>query len=125
MDNGVAAKLVRVAIKQRRMREQHLPAGLFADPAWDMLLDLYAASLEYRRISVSSLCLASAVPPTTALRHINLLVEHGLVERLPKPGDKRGILVRLTSKGQGAMSDYFSRLTLRTQASNLQGASHG
>jgi hypothetical protein len=40
---------------------------LFADPGWDILLDLYAARQEGKQVSVSSLCIAAAVPPTTAL----------------------------------------------------------
>ncbi|MGJ3628472.1 hypothetical protein AB5I41_18845 [Sphingomonas sp. MMS24-JH45] len=35
-----------------------------------MLLDLFAAELERARVSVSSLCIAAAVAPTTALRWI-------------------------------------------------------
>src|SRR3546814_2986047 len=50
------AKGVRRMLRQRRMREQYFPADLFADPAWDMLLDLYAARLERQPVSVSSLC---------------------------------------------------------------------
>src|SRR3546814_1843272 len=42
-----------------------------SDPAWDMLLDLYlAAERNTRPVSISSLCIASAVPATTALRWI-------------------------------------------------------
>ena len=41
-------------------------AELFGDPAWDMLLDLTAARAEHTRVSVTSLCIASAVPPTGA-----------------------------------------------------------
>jgi len=49
------AKQVRQMLRQRRMREHYFPADLFADPAWDMLLDLYAARLERQPVSVSSL----------------------------------------------------------------------
>jgi hypothetical protein len=51
----------------RRLRERLLPAGLFADPAWDMLLDLYAAEIEEQPVSVTSACIAAAAPATTAL----------------------------------------------------------
>jgi hypothetical protein len=44
------------------MREQFFGPDLFADPAWDILLDLYAARLEQQRVAVSSLCIAAAVP---------------------------------------------------------------
>lgn len=64
----ISARFVRDIIRQRRAREQDLPANLFADPAWDILLDLTAARIEQKRVSVSSLCIAAAVPSTTALR---------------------------------------------------------
>jgi hypothetical protein len=57
---------IRAVIRARRLRNQFFADELFADPAWDMLLDLFAAGLEKRRVSVSSLCIAAAVPPTTA-----------------------------------------------------------
>ncbi len=57
-------------IRQRQLRARFFDGELFADPAWDMLLDLTAARVEARRVSVTSLCIASGVPPTTALRWI-------------------------------------------------------
>src|SRR3546814_4705778 len=69
------AKEVRRMLRQRRMREQYFPADMFADPAWDMLLDLYAARLDRQPVSVSSLCIAAAVPATTALRWIKTMTD--------------------------------------------------
>ncbi|MXP27457.1 hypothetical protein GRI58_01300 [Porphyrobacter algicida] len=61
-------RLVRQIIAQRRLRDELLGAELFADPAWDMLLDLTAARAEHKRVSASTLCIAAAVPATMALR---------------------------------------------------------
>src|SRR3546814_4357000 len=47
------AKEVRRMLRQRRMREQYFPAEMFADPAWDMLLDLYAADRKSTRLNSS------------------------------------------------------------------------
>src|SRR5437762_5630979 len=55
-------------LKGRRKRNDFFDATLFADPAWDILLELYAAELGQRRLSVSSLGLCAAIPATTALR---------------------------------------------------------
>src|SRR5690554_5333957 len=63
-------------------RQNYFPEGLFSDPAWDMLLDLTYARLTGKRVSVSSLCIASRVPATTALRRISDLVFEGLVTRI-------------------------------------------
>jgi DNA-binding MarR family transcriptional regulator len=78
------------------MREECLDGGLFADPAWDMLLDLFAARLEERSVSVSSLCVAAAVPSTTALRWINILELKGHVRKRADPKDRRRIYVEIT-----------------------------
>jgi len=94
--------------KARRRREKLLGAKLFADPAWDMLLTLYADYLAKRRVSVSSLCIASMAPNTTALRWIKQLVEVGLVEKMAFVGDGRVQHLTLSEAGQRAMSTYFS-----------------
>jgi hypothetical protein len=101
-------RAVRATIRARRLRDQHFPADLFADPAWDMLLDLYAAWLEGRRVSVSSLCIAAAVPPTTALRWIGTLHYAGLFERAADPTDKRRAHIMLTDRARGGMRGYFA-----------------
>src|SRR3546814_19760209 len=76
-----------------------LDSELFGEPAWDMLLDLYAAALEGRRLSVSSSCLAAGVPPTTALRWQRLLVERELVARVPELEENRRPSLQLTPAG--------------------------
>ena len=99
--NGMASlmysevDMARRILRGRRIRETLFPPGLFADPAWDMLLDLFVASAEDRRIYVSSLCIASSVPPTTALRWIDNLENAGLVTRQRDPEDGRRVFVYL------------------------------
>ena len=100
-------RVVRSAIRARRLRDQFFAAELFADPAWDMLLDLYAARLEGRRVSVSSLCIAAAVPPTTALRWIGTMHDAELFGREPDPTDKRRAHIKLTERAAAAMRGYF------------------
>ena len=90
------ARLVaRSALALRRRRERALGEQLFAEPAWDMLLDLYVRQSEGLRTTVSSACIGAAAPATTALRHLVVLEEHALVERHPAPGDARMSFVRL------------------------------
>lgn len=106
-DDGPSAAEIRKLINARRARDRFFDRELFADPAWDMLLDLYAAHLERVRVSVSSLCIAAAVPPTTALRWITTLREAGLFERQEDPFDKRRAFVALSEKARSAMRRYF------------------
>lgn len=98
---------VKRAIQTRRDRLTFLPAHLFADPAWDMLLALYAAELDQIHLATSSLCDESQVPPTTALRWIGTLANEGLIEQHRDPSDARRVYVKLSPKGVESMAAYF------------------
>jgi len=100
-------KLVRRLIRMRQTRARFFDAELFADPAWDMLLDLTAARAEHVRVSVTSLCIASGVPPTTALRWIGQLVEAGLFVRTSDDTDRRRAFIDLSDGAADAMARYF------------------
>ncbi len=101
-------RLVRRIIRQRQLRARFFDGDLFADPAWDMLLDLTAARAEHARVSVTSLCIASSVPPTTALRWIGQMSEEGLLERVEDEIDRRRAFITLTDKAVDAMARYFA-----------------
>lgn len=103
-------RLIRRVIRQRRLRAKYFDAELFADPAWDMLLDLTAARAEHMRVSVSSLCIASGVPPTTALRWIGQMTEAGLFERQEDQTDRRRAFIALSNRAADAMARYFEEL---------------
>jgi hypothetical protein len=103
-------RLVRRIIRQRQLRARFFSGELFADPAWDMLLDLTAARAEHARVSVTSLCIASGVPPTTALRWIGQMTEAGLLERVKDDTDRRRAFITLTDNAADAMARYFAEL---------------
>ncbi len=103
-------RLVRRIIQQRQLRARFFDGDLFADPAWDMLLDLTAARVEHVRVSVTSLCIASGVPPTTALRWITQLSEAGLFERKEDDTDRRRAFIQLTERAVDAMARFFHDL---------------
>lgn len=92
---GNLADEIRQMIRLRRRRETMFGTDLFADPVWDMMLDLCLAAQIGRPESVSSLCMASAVPPTTALRWIKAMVERSIVVRQEDPNDRRRFFVSL------------------------------
>lgn len=110
------ARLARVEaarlLKLRRQRERVLGTKLFADPAWNMLLDLFVRRVDGHVTSVSSACIASGVPATTALRHIAILIENGIVIKNPSPTDQRVQYVTLSDDGFRKMVDV---LTLREE----------
>lgn len=97
---------IRQVIRARRLRDKQFGKGLFEDPAWDMMLDLFAAHLERAEVSVSSLCIAAAVPPTTALRWIGRMSDAGLFERRADPFDRRRAFMGLTKTALDGMRAY-------------------
>ena len=99
---------VRAIIRLRRMRDRFFRSDLFADPAWDMLLDLMAARLERIQVAVSSLCIAAAVPPTTALRWIKTMTENGIFVRVADPEDGRRVFIELSDGAASGMAAYLS-----------------
>ncbi|QUT04777.1 MarR family transcriptional regulator [Sphingobium phenoxybenzoativorans] len=102
------AKAARNILRNRRLRGRYLPADLFADPAWDILLDLFAASAEGQAVSVTSACVAAAVPVTTAQRWLRELERQGLVERQHDDGDRRRVLVRISGAGRDAIAAWLT-----------------
>lgn len=106
-NDPVTEQEIRSIIKQRRNRDHFFGAEMFADPAWDILLHLYAAYLSQHRMSVGALCDGAAVPPTTALRWLAQLEEKGFIERRQDPIDGRRYFVSLTVTARESMESYF------------------
>ena len=107
---SVALESIRQVIRARRLRARFFDEELFADPAWDMLLDLLQAEIAQHRVPVSSLCIAAAVPATTALRWIKTMPEVGLFRRRADPHDARRVFVELAPPASDAMRRYFSEV---------------
>ena len=101
---------LRAVIRARRARDRYFAGDLFADPAWDMLLDLMHAELSQIRVPVSSLCIAAAVPATTALRWIKTLADRGLIVRRADPHDGRRVFVELSNGASDSIRRYFGEV---------------
>ena len=106
----LSAERVRAVIRARRLRSRYFPEHLFADPAWDMMLDLLQAEIAQLRVPVSSLCIAAAVPATTALRWLKTMVHEGLFLRRADPHDGRRVFVELAPNTSEALRRYFSEV---------------
>jgi hypothetical protein len=103
-------ELARDIYRNRRRRDGVLPTELFGEPAWDMLLDLYIARYERREVSTTSLCIASGVPASTALRWITALMNAGLATRHDAPHDARVHYIRLSNHGGRSIRQYLRRI---------------
>ena len=106
----VSVDTVRAVIRARRLRSRFFAEELFADPAWDMLLDLLQAELAQLRVPVSSLCIAAAVPATTALRWLKTMTNQGLFVRRADPHDGRRVFVELDPAASMALRRYFAEV---------------
>lgn len=104
---------LRAVVAARTDREQIFKSDVFSDPAWEVLLDLAMAEASGRFVSVTSLCLASGVATTTALRRMDELQDLGLIERFPDGSDRRRTLVRLTEVGRSRMGVYLEKQAAR------------
>jgi hypothetical protein len=108
-DHPIWVELARQTYEDRRRRTKIFQSeDLFGEPAWDILLDLFIAAKERRRVSVTSACIGSAVPSTTALRWIAILEKQSLLVREADPGDARRVYVKLSARGYAAMLEYFA-----------------
>lgn len=94
--------------KKRRSRDEKFQSfELFADPAWDILLDLFINFFDGKKVDTSSACIASCVPVTTALRWLTALEKAGLIEKAHDNRDKRRVLVQISALGVKNMIAYF------------------
>ena len=107
---AASGEMVRNVIRARRLRARFFDEELFADPAWDMLLDLLQAEIAQHRVPVSSLCIAAAVPATTALRWIKTMTDNGLFQRRADPHDGRRVFIELAPQASVAMRRYFAEV---------------
>ena len=105
-----AAAFARQILAARGRIGNFIDADLFADPARDILLDLFVAGEEGRRISISSCCIAASVPPTTALRWIGMLKKRNLIQETVDPADGRRKWLSLTPDVHKAMRDYVNAI---------------
>lgn len=106
--NGAHLRIIRMISRARRRRAEYFDAKLFSDPAWDMLLELYTAELEQRRISTTAVSDAAGVPSTTGLRWLEVFSRECLIIRRPDPLDARRVQISLSENGLTAMRAYFS-----------------
>ena len=102
------AKQAAGLLRHRQLRKRFLPADLFREPGWDMLIAIYIADSNGHPMNVKSLVAMVDAPATTSQRWIDHLDRLGLVTRATDPLDRRRIEVSLTHAGQSALEAYLS-----------------
>lgn len=94
-------------LKSRQGRANYVSEDLISEPAWSILLDLVVAGLKGERVATSSACAAAQVPLSTALRHVNQLIQAGWVKRVNDPNDKRRTFLELQPRYFDIMVNYL------------------
>ncbi|TCM35247.1 response regulator [Novosphingobium sp. ST904] len=117
-ETGQLTDYIRELLRKEMKRREIGGGELFGDPAWEMLLDLLLAKIEGRRVSVSSACIASGAPMSTALRLVRRLVGEGVLCRLPDEQDRRRHFLIINPKFELPLLDYLTeQLRQRSAAS--------
>ena len=108
IDTETSVHIAKRYIRARRERVRLFPEELFADPAWDILLDLYISRASGQLVSISAACIASGVPSTTGLRWIGRLEELALVHRTDDPSDRRRAYIALTPSAASKVERWIA-----------------
>lgn len=108
----------RALLTGRRERGRCFKGVRFADPSWDMILELYVADVEAQPVAVSQLCGMSGGSMTTALRHIEQLEALGYIARSPDPEDRRRANVTMLPRLRAAVEQW---LDLQITAFKMRG----
>lgn len=116
LGDGALIAAAREEVRRRTDRRLVLGPDMLAEPAWDMMLDLYLAQAVDRHVAVSSLCIASGVPTTTALRWIRILEKDGLLVRERDRDDARRSFVKLSGLAREKVELLLRRAVDRSGA---------
>jgi CheY-like chemotaxis protein/DNA-binding MarR family transcriptional regulator len=97
----------RMLLKFQHNKSKFFDPAVLAGPSWEILLDIAEATLRGESLPASSAAAATHIPLSTALRHVNNLVDAGLVRRWIDPTDKRRSLLELEPHAVAAMQRYL------------------
>lgn len=104
----ITPALVRKHIKSEARRRELGGGDLFGDSAWSMLLDLLLARMEGSMLSVSSACIGSGAPMSTAMRLVRRFVDTGIVHKIPDAKDRRRDFLVLDDEMKQLMLEYLA-----------------
>lgn len=109
------AAIARSEFVNRRRRDSLIGGGLFAEPAWDMLLELYVEHQRGRAVAVDPFIARAAVAATTALRWVGVLIDSGLVIQIGDQSRGPGPQIGLSDLGVEEMERYLRDLLHRVR----------
>lgn len=96
-------------ISARRGREELFGRHLFSDPAWDIILELYAANLAKRRMSASELARTIGAPQSVITRWIRALADAKIVSPQWNAHDLASPTIELTQEAASKMAQLAAK----------------
>jgi DNA-binding MarR family transcriptional regulator len=106
---AVLSRVSRLARHLDRARRQAFESHGLESWEFDVLAALRRAGAPYR-LSPGRLLKETLVTSGTMTNRVDRLTARGLVERLPDPHDRRGVLVQLTDAGRDAVDAAMADL---------------
>lgn len=103
----ISPEIVKKHIHFETERRKLAGGDLFGDAAWTMMLELLLAKMENNMLSVSSACIGSGAPMSTAMRLVSRLVQEGKLVKVPDPNDKRRDFLMLSDSMEKLLLQYL------------------
>jgi DNA-binding MarR family transcriptional regulator len=100
---------VQSLLSVRRGREDLFGRHLFSDPAWDIILELYAAKLANRRMSSSEVAQAIGAPKSVIARWLTALADAGVVMSDGDQDEMEELAFRLTDEGAAKLAQLVDQ----------------
>jgi DNA-binding MarR family transcriptional regulator len=110
----VLSRVTRLGIHLDRARRAAFAEHGIESWEFDVLAALRRAGAPYE-LSPGRLLKETLVTSGTMTNRVDRLAARGLVERLPDPADRRGVLVRLTSAGRETVDGALEGLLTREE----------
>ncbi len=106
----MSVSVARLLLLQRHDRGRAFADCEFGEAVWDVMLHLYVAHHEQRRVGAYALASVINVPQSTALRWIATMEERGQVVREPDRRDRRRSFVALTPPFRDRIAAHLERV---------------
>lgn len=98
----------RKELKARDLREAIFGKNHFPQPEWSILLELYIAEAENRKVLKMHAIRATNAPAGTASRYLARMIDEGIIEASKITLDRRSAMLALTSKSRRLLDEYFT-----------------
>ena len=100
----------RATMEMRQLRHKFFNPAMFGEPAFDMLLALYAIEARPPMVPLRVLSPQIGISEYSAVRWLKFLVSEGLALSAGGNGDRGSIQAAITGKGRVAMDEYLKAL---------------